>query len=146
MSGLKGEKFSVNLSTKLKIMSLQLTFSDLVKEAVRLDFNEYEKFVTTVNKLRAEQNQGDVEKQESALLAKINKGFPLEKWQQIQLLDAKMEADELSETEFKAYSELVDDYEKYCVLRLKLLKKLALLKNISLEESMNQLGIENGKN
>ena len=126
-------------------MSLQLTFSDLVKEAVRLDYKEYNKFVATVSKLRAGQTIGSISKQESDLMVKINRGFPTENWMRIQILDSKMEENNLSQLEYDELTSLTDAYEKYCVQRLRLLKKLALLRNIPLEEAMNQLGLEHVK-
>ena len=126
-------------------MSLQVSFSDLVSEAVSLDFREYEKFVSTVNKLRAEQQPSMVSKQESLLLAKINRGFPTEKWLRMHLLDAKMEENKISKHEHEELTSLTNDYEKYCVQRIRLLKKLALLRNISLEKIMNKMSVEHAK-
>ncbi len=99
-------------------MSQQLSFSDLVKGATRLDSKDYEKFVTTVNKLRAEQQPDTLSPQEAALLKKINYGFPIEKWQRLQDLDVKMEETSLSEQEYTELTSLTDTYEKYCVQRI----------------------------
>jgi hypothetical protein len=126
-------------------MSQQLSFSDLVKGATRLDSKDYEKFVTTVNKLRAEQQPDTLSPQEAALLKKINYGFPIEKWQRLQDLDVKMEETSLSEQEYTELTSLTDTYEKYCVQRIRLLKKLALLRNMSMEETLHKLGLQHGE-
>ena len=126
-------------------MSLQLSFSDLVKRAANLDLEEYGKFISTVNKLRAKRKQSNISKKESDLLSKINKGFPNEKWQRMQLLDEKMEAGNLSKSEYAELTALTDEYEKFTVDRIQLLKKLALLRNTTLEEVMHQLGLQYGE-
>ena len=126
-------------------MSQQLSFSDLVKGATRLDSQDYEKFVVTVNKLRAKQQAGALSTKEAALLTKINDGFPTEKWQRLQYLDAKMEEETLLEEEYAELTSLTNAYEKYCVQRIRLLKKLALLRNASIEETMHQLGLQHGE-
>lgn len=126
-------------------MSLQLSFSDLIKRAADLNLEEYENFISSVNKLRAKKRHSNVSEEESALLTKINKGFPNEKWQQIQKLDNKMEALGLSKSEHAELTSLTEEYEEYTVYRLRLLKKLALLRGISLEEVMQQLGLQYGK-
>jgi len=126
-------------------MSQQLSFSDLVKGATRLDSQDYEKFVVTVNKLRAKQQPGALSPKEAALLKKINNGFSIEKWQRLQYLDAKMEEETLLEQEFTELTSLSNAYEKYCVKRIRLLKKLALLRNTSIEETIHQLGLQHGE-
>jgi len=126
-------------------MSQQLSFSDLVKGATRLDSQDYEKFVVTVNKLRAKQQPGVLSPKEAALLKKINNGFPIEKWQRLQDLDRKMEEATLSAQEYTELTSLTNVYEKYCVQRIRLLKKLALLRNMSVEETLHQLGLQHGE-
>ncbi len=122
-----------------------MSFSDLVERAAKLDVDEFEKFVVTVNKLRAKQRPEAPSQKELDLLEKINSGFPVEKWQQMQHLDAKMESSMLTEEEYAELTSLTDAYEKYCVQRIRLLKRLALLRNISLEVAMEQIGLEHGK-
>ena len=72
-------------------MSLRLSFNDLVNEAVNLEFQDYEKFVKQVSLLRSKKQVTGKQTKESALLEKINNGFPVEKWTQMQALDEKME-------------------------------------------------------
>ena len=126
-------------------MSLQKSFSDLVTDVANLNFDEYEKFITMVNTLRVQQRPDSPSKKESDLLSKINRGFPTENWQRMQYLDSKMETSKISELEYAELTSLTETYEKYCVQRIRLLKKLALLRNISLEEAINQLGVKHGK-
>jgi hypothetical protein len=140
----KNQNFSLNLPHNLIDMHEQLSFTDLVNGAARLDFQDYERFVVTVNKLRVQQKVKGLPQKELDLLAKINRGFPVENWLRIQHLDAKIEEDALSEQEYAELTLLTDKYEKYSVQRIRLLKKLALLRNISVEEAINQLDLPNG--
>lgn len=126
-------------------MSQHLSFSDLVKGVTSLDSQEFEKFVATVNKLRAKQLPGALPPKEAALLTKINNGFPTGKWQRLQSLDARMEEETLTDQEYAELALLTNTYEKYCVQRIRLIKKLALLRNVSIEETIDQLGLQHGE-
>lgn len=124
---------------------MHLSFSDLVNEAAQLELDEYEKFIAAVNKIRAKRRRGAPSADEAVLLEAVNRGFPTENWLRMQDLDAKMEEDKLTEREYTELTELTTSYEKFSVERLQLLKKLALLRNVSLEETMTQLGLKNGR-
>ncbi|MBX2929938.1 MAG: hypothetical protein KF852_19040 [Saprospiraceae bacterium] len=60
-------------------------------------------------------------------------------------LEAKMEASALSEAEYAELTKLTEAYEQFSVERLQLLKKLALLRNVGLEDIMTQMGLKNGR-
>jgi hypothetical protein len=126
-------------------MNPHLSFTDLVNSAAQLDLEDYEKFIAAVNKLRAQRRQSIPSRKETALLEKINRGFPTEKWLRIQYLDSKMENESLTEQEYAELSFLTEEYETFCVKRIQLLKKLALLRNVTLDEVMSQLELENGQ-
>jgi hypothetical protein len=126
-------------------MSLRLSFNDLVNEAVNLEFQDYEKFVKQVSLLRSKKQISGTQTKESALLEKINNGFPLAKWTKMQELDEKMELSVIDEEEMKELSALTDEYEQFTVQRLGWIKKLALLRNVSFDQIMAELGMSNGK-
>ncbi|MBK9016727.1 MAG: hypothetical protein IPM82_23095 [Saprospiraceae bacterium] len=126
-------------------MNLRLSFNDLVNEAVNLEFQDYEKFVKQVSLLRSKKQIAGKQTKESALLEKINNGFPLEKWTKMQELDDKLEASCIDEEEMKLLTVLTDEYEQFTVQRLSWIKKLALLRNVSIEKIMAELGMTNGK-
>ncbi|HMQ50072.1 MAG TPA: hypothetical protein PKA00_21750 [Saprospiraceae bacterium] len=91
-----------------------------------------------MNKMRAKQSKKSTpSKKEMTLLEKINKGFPNKKWQRLQQLDQKMEAGSLGVTEYAELSALTETYEKYSIKRIRLLKKLAIIRNTTLEEVMH---------
>ncbi len=126
-------------------MSLRLSFNDLGNEAVNLEFHDYEKFVKQVSLLRSKKQISSTQTKESALLEKINNGFPVAKWTKMQELDEKMEVSVIDEEEMKELSALTDEYEQFTVQRLGWIKKLALLRNISIDKIMAELGMTNGK-
>lgn len=126
-------------------MSLRLSFDDLVNEAVNLEFQDYEKFVKQVSLLRSKKHIAGKQLKEAALLEKINNGFPVEKWAKIQALDDKMEVSGIDEEEMKVLTALTDEYEHFTVQRLSWIKKLALLRNVSFDQIMAELGMTNGK-
>ncbi|MCF8246430.1 MAG: hypothetical protein K9J37_12160 [Saprospiraceae bacterium] len=126
-------------------MSLRLSFSDLVNEAVNLEFQDYEKFVKQVSLLRSKKQVAGKQTKESALLEKINNGFPVEKWTKMQVLDDKMESSGIDEKEMEALTALTEEYEHFTVQRLRWIKKLALLRNVSIDKIIAELGMTNGK-
>jgi hypothetical protein len=126
-------------------MSLKLSFNDLVNEAVNLEFKDYQRFVKKVKLLRSQKRSSTNQEKESALFEKINNGFSVENWTRMKALDEKMEQSNLTETEMKELTVLTDAYEKFTVRRIGLIKKLALLRNVSIDKIMADLGMTNGK-
>ncbi len=117
-------------------------FSELINYAARLDHRAFEHFLTNVYATRARAVARPLERAEADLLRKINLGFPPEKWERLDFLDAKMEASGLAETEHHELLALIEEYEQYALRRLKLLGKLAELRGTSLRDVMRQLGIK----
>lgn len=74
---------------------------------------------------------------ENNLLQKINKPFAKKKNLRFNLLITKRNSQSLSKEEYEELLILTKDFEKYELLRLKLLTKLADLKKISLPEVIN---------
>ena len=126
-------------------MTVRLSFNDLVNEAVNLEFQDYERFVNTVNQLRSQKPGTKNLEKESALLEKINNGFPLEKWTRMQELDDRMEHLGLSDKDLKELAELTEAYEKFTVQRIVWIKKIALLRKAPIDKVMLELGFSNGK-
>ncbi len=126
-------------------MNLPISFNDLVNEAVNLEFQDYEKFVKQVSLLRSKKQLAGKQTKETALLEKINNGFPVEKWTKMQELDDKLEASSIDEEDMKLLSALTDEYEQFIVQRLSWIKKLALLRNVSIDKIMAELGMTNGR-
>jgi hypothetical protein len=62
-----------------KKMHESLSFSDLVDNAAQLNFQDYEKFLTSVNTQRVQNQPTVLPKNETDLLNKIYRVFPAEK-------------------------------------------------------------------
>ena len=79
---------------------------------------------------------------ESRLLQQINEGLPPEMWRRYNELTAKRRAETLTPDEHAALIALSDQIEELNAHRLESLAELARLRQISLSELMQQLGIK----
>ena len=81
-------------------------------------------------------------REETLLLTRINKGWPEAKWQHYSELVGKRRAETLTESEQQELIALGDDLEAWNVKRLRNLIKLSSLRGISVEALMQELGIK----
>ncbi len=123
-------------------MGAQPSVSELLDNAARLNAGEFDRFFKSVLTLRAQRVAPSLSKEEAQLLKKINQGFAQKKWERLDLLDGKLEFETLSEEEEKELSVLVEEYETYSLRRLQQLGQLAIIRKVSLDEVMDQLGIQ----
>jgi hypothetical protein len=124
-------------------MNSQLTVSEIFKNAAQLSAHDFEHLFRQMVTLRFKKNGKTVlSSAETELLQKINKGFPTEKWERLQYLDMKVEANTLSTDEENESLELAEAYEAYTVERTQHLSELALLRQISIDQLMQDLGIQ----
>jgi len=122
-------------------MGAQPSVTELIDDAARLDAMEFDHFFNKVLTLRAQRNAPVLPKEEADLLKKINSGFSEHKWQRLDLLNEKVEEEGLTKAEQTELEALVEAYEKYTVRRIKYLGQLATIRQITLQELMQQLGI-----
>ncbi|MDX2136409.1 MAG: hypothetical protein SFV52_16610 [Saprospiraceae bacterium] len=125
-------------------MSSRISYAELVKSATELDSEAFEAFLRDVRRQRATTDGPRYALEELTLLKKINRGFPNDRWLRLQLLDSKMEESTLTEQEYQELATLVNAYERYTLNRIRWIKKLASLRNISAEEAMAQIGYAHG--
>jgi len=123
-------------------MSAQASVSELIDKAARLDTGEFNNFFNKVLTLRAQRIAPVLSKEESDLLKKINRGFAQKKWERLTALDDQLESGTLTEAEQEELSVLIEAYEEYSLQRLRYLGQLATVRKVSLDEVMNQLGIQ----
>ena len=121
--------------------SAQMSFSDLVENAVNLDVQDYEKFLLTVNTRRAQRRPNVLSKEESNLLKKIYQTFSQEKKERLRLLNAKIWDETLTETEHLELLQLIEEQEKWASERMDNLVKLAALRNTDYATLIIELGI-----
>jgi hypothetical protein len=124
-------------------MSLQLSVSEILNSVEGLETTKFDQLYRELYALRLQRNSGvrvlnDVESQ---LLSKINTEFDPKKWKRLTYLDWKLEFSALSEKEEIESLKLAEAFENYSVERLKCLSRLALIRQISIDKLIEQLGI-----
>ena len=119
----------------------QLSLSDLVENVVKLNFEDFETFLTAVNTRRAQHRPDVLSKAESDLLKKIYRLFPKEKKERLEFLNAKVWDETLTETERMELLKLVEAQEKWAAERMSNLAKLAAVRNTDYDTLIRQLGI-----
>lgn len=82
-----------------------------------------------------------VSKKESLLLEEINSFIPVETWERYHFLRAKRTNETISTSESAEYDAINQQIEAATVKRLTLLIELSKIRNISLDELMQQLGL-----
>lgn len=116
--------------------------SEILDNAASLGKEDFESLFKKLSILRVQRNNiPSMGKTEADLLEQIHQGFSAEKWERLQFLDWKMESSGLNDRESTESLQLAEAYENYTVQRLQLLIKLAALRNVTLEEVMQQLEI-----
>lgn len=112
--------------------------STLIRDVERLDNRSLDTFISNVISLRVRRTN---HKEDALLLEKINKSLPFEQVERLRTLNQKRVKSVISEQEYSELLVLLEKTEKLNVSRLKHLTTLARLRNISVRELMNQLGI-----
>lgn len=82
-----------------------------------------------------------VSKSESLLLEEINSFIPVETWERYHFLRAKRTNETINTSESVEYDAINQQIEAATVKRLTLLIELSKIRNISLDELMQQLGL-----
>jgi uncharacterized protein YnzC (UPF0291/DUF896 family) len=98
--------------------------------------------VSQVNTLQARRRAPVLPRAASESLMKINEGLPEEVYERYDELIEKRREGNLTEAEYKELLELTDLTEKENVDRIQYLAELAQLRNTTLPELMESLGIE----
>lgn len=114
----------------------------LLEEAGQLSLPELDKFVSEVIALRARRIAPSLTREESALFQKINSGLSPEARQRYRDLIEKRRADRLTQAEYDELVELTNQSEKKQAERLEALIELAEVRNTTLPELMDKLGIK----
>jgi hypothetical protein len=120
-----------------------LTSSNAILTAVRqMPIAELEQLVDQVIAIRAERVAPRLSTDESRLLARINQGLTAHDRARMRALIEKRDDETLLEAEWEELTVLTDRLELLHADRLAALAELAKLRGITLDEVMNQLGIQ----
>jgi ABC-type phosphate transport system auxiliary subunit len=118
------------------------TVSDILNSVDRFDKNKFGQFYQELMALRLKKSGLPLlNAVESQLLNKINIEFDSKKWERLTYLDWKLEFGALTAREETESLKLAEAYEHYSVERLKCLSQLALIRQVSIDKLMEQLGI-----
>ncbi len=127
-------------------MAINSSVATLFHEAEQLDNRSLDAFIDTILLLRIQRETPDKQKEEAILLKKINKSLSIEQIERFRAFNQKRIEGDISEQENSELLILLEKVEKLNVNRLKYLTTLARLRNVSVRELMNQLGISNPVN
>ncbi len=114
----------------------------LLDAALRLPPAEFEKFFAQLQKLRPKPHAPRLSAKESTLLRQINEGVPPHLPKRAAALRRKQLQTRLTRAEQQELATLIQQMEQLDVERLERLAELARLRNISLSDLMQQLGLE----
>ena len=103
---------------------------------------ELEQLVDQVIAIRAERVAPHLTADESALLARINKGLSPEDRTRMRALIEKRDDETIATEEWQELAALTDQLELLHADRLAALVELAKLRGVTLDEVMSQLGIQ----
>ena len=114
----------------------------LIGGFAEMPLTELESFISGLNALVVRKRVLDKEKQDKALLLKINQTIlPEQALERYIFLQDKMELENLSESEYHELLTLVNKEEKMRNKRFQFLLELSQLRGISITELMNNLGL-----
>ena len=119
----------------------RLSTDELLKAAGHLGQTELEQFALQIIALRARRQAPSLPRAEAELLLKINQGLPPEVQKRCDELVAKRRAESLTSDEYNELLRLTDQIENLEARRIEYLAELARLRQASLTELMDDLGI-----
>ncbi|GAB2647154.1 hypothetical protein GCM10027035_45940 [Emticicia sediminis] len=123
-------------------MGLQMSVAEILHSAENLESKNFDKLYSELSILKAKRrNIALLNEQQSLILDKINEEFDPKKLERLKYLDWKLEFSLLSPAEEKESLKLAETYEAFCTERLKNVSQLALIRQISIDELLEQLGL-----
>jgi hypothetical protein len=127
---------------KVQVMSqVELEIDELLQGVARLGSRELEQFADRVQALRAQRRTPSLPKREAELLQLINRGLPAEVRQRYDALNDKLHAETITGEEHQELLGLIEQVKQADAERLRSLVELAQLRQLSLDELMEQLGL-----
>jgi uncharacterized protein involved in exopolysaccharide biosynthesis len=119
-----------------------MSLDELLKAANELDEPGLDRLIHQVAVLRVSRKAQVLPAEEAQLLQQINQGVPTDLRAQYQVLRAKREAETLTAPEHQSLIKLSCQIEQIGADRLEALATLAQLRQVSLTELMQSLGIQ----
>jgi hypothetical protein len=119
-----------------------MSLDELIKAANQLDETDLEQLLHQVVFLRARRKAQVLPEEEAKFLLKINQGIPPDLHTRYQILRQKREAETLTDAEHDTLIQLSNQIEQIGAQRLEALSSLAQLRQVSLLDLMEALGIQ----
>jgi hypothetical protein len=119
-----------------------MSITELIQAVDRLNEPDLDQLVDRVLLLRAKRKNNILSATETELLLQINQGIPTDLHQQYQALKQKRDREVLTDEEYTELLELSDRIEILAAERAGSLVKLAQLRQVTLIQLMNELGIK----
>ena len=121
--------------------TIQVEMEQLLNAALQLPRAELDQFVKKLLSLRRQSEIPQLPMRESELLLKINQGVPAQLQQRFDQLVEIRRDNTLTPGEYQELLALTEQIEQFDVERLQWLIELAQLRGLTLDELMQQLGI-----
>ena len=123
-------------------LEAQLSSAQLLQAVELMPSEELDEFVERILLLHAQRSATHLKHTESELLLQINRGIPPELRERYEVLSAKRQAETLNSEEYAELLRLTGQIEQLDAMRLTALAELARLRQTSLAELMQTLGIQ----
>lgn len=122
--------------------TIQIETEQLLNAALQMSEEELKQFVAKLFALKARERVPALSEQESKLMLQINQGLSSADARRRKELIAKRQSYTITEDELQELIGLTDEAERLNVERVKHLIELAHVRNVPLEELIDQLGIK----
>jgi hypothetical protein len=119
-----------------------MSIDELIKAANQLNEIDLNQLLHQIVVLRARRKTPILPEEEAQLLLKINQGIPSDLRTSYQFLREKREAETLDDRQYDSLIQLSNQIEQIGAQRLEALAKLAQLRQVSLIDLMETLGIQ----
>lgn len=119
-----------------------MSIDELIKAANQLNETDLNQLLHQIVVLRARRKTPILPEEEAELLLKTNQGIPSDLRTSYQILREKREAETLDDKEYDRLIQLSNQIEQIGAQRLDALAKLAQLRQVSLLNLMETLGIQ----
>lgn len=129
------------MTTVQVISEIDIELDEVLDGVAKLDTPELERFLSQVSILLAQRKAPNLSEREAELLQKINQGLPSALQQRYDELTTRLQAGTITSTEHQELLQLIDKIELADAERMQHLIELAQLRNLSIDELMNQLNI-----
>jgi hypothetical protein len=121
--------------------TIQIDTEQLLHAALQLPHAELEQFVTRLLVLHIDHTTPRLTQTETELLLKVNQGLPSTTQQRLDELITKRQTRSLTPEEHQELIQITEQSEELDADRTRHLLALAALRNVSLDEVIQQLGI-----